>query len=227
MSETPTAPSATDGSGTAVSALARRRQQVTDVLCRAFADDGLDMDGLEQRLDAANRAQSLEQLDRLIADLPAPGGAAEARSARSSEPPPAPTLRRRLGSVVAILGGVSRTGRWTPPEHLIAVGCLGGAELDYREVELPAGGGRITAIAFMGGVDIIVPPGLRVEVDGVALLGGFGHEDSDPLPTATVGPVLRIDGVAIMGGVEVSIRVAGESAKDARRRRRHERRRRR
>jgi hypothetical protein len=75
-----------------------------------------------------------------------------------------------------------------------------------------------------GGVDIIVPPGMNVESHGIALMGAFEHVgDSvhDPDPHA---PTLRITGVALMAGVEITVRHAGETARDARRRRKLERR---
>jgi hypothetical protein len=73
-----------------------------------------------------------------------------------------------------------------------------------------------------GGVEVIVPPGMNVESHGIGILGGFEHApDRSPDPTA---PTLRVTGLAVMGGVDITVRHAGESARDARRRRRQERR---
>jgi hypothetical protein len=72
-------------------------------------------------------------------------------------------------------------------------------------------------------VEIIVPPNLNVESHGIGIMGGFDHNAKymeQPDPTA---PTVRISGVALMGGVEVTVRHAGESARDARQRRRAER----
>jgi hypothetical protein len=81
---------------------------------------------------------------------------------------------------------------------------------------------ELTIFALWGGVEVIVPPGMNVESHGVGLLGGFEHAaESTPDPRA---PTLRVTGVALMGGVDITVRHAGESARDARRRRRQERR---
>ena len=53
----------------------------------------------------------------------------------------------------------------------------------------------------MGGVDIIVPPGMRVDNQGFAFMGGFEDHTDEPLQEG--GPRLVIKGFAMMGGVEV------------------------
>lgn len=114
--------------------------------------------------------------------------------------------------VVAILGGSRKVGRWRPPPHMHAVAFWGGVVLDLRDAILPDGRFEVSAFAVMGGVDIIVPPGLPVEVNGVALLGGFdqaaetayGDDDED-------GPRLVVSGFALMGGVSVKLRAPDDA----------------
>ena len=61
--------------------------------------------------------------------------------------------------------------------------------------------------AFMGGVQIRVPPWIRVEVHGSGFMGGFekrlASKGEGPAPDA---PLLRIRGFALMGGVDVRVR---------------------
>jgi hypothetical protein len=130
--------------------------------------------------------------------------------------------------VVAILGGATRKGRWTPARTNYALAVMGGAELDFREAVLAPGVTDVQVFAMWGGIDIIVPPGMRVESHGLALMGGFDHvEDVREGPDDPDAPLLRITGVALMGGVEVTFRHPGESSREARRRVRAERKRRR
>jgi hypothetical protein len=113
--------------------------------------------------------------------------------------------------VVAILGGSRKVGRWRPPPHLHAVAFWGGVVLDLRDAILPEGRFEVSAFAVMGGVDIIVPPDLPVETNGIALLGGFdqaaetayGDDDEG-------GPRLVVSGFALMGGVSVKLRAPDE-----------------
>jgi hypothetical protein len=57
----------------------------------------------------------------------------------------------------------------------------------------------------------------------MGIMGGFDHAADRGAPDP-LAPTLRISGVALMGGVDITVRNPGESARDARRRRRHERR---
>jgi hypothetical protein len=64
-----------------------------------------------------------------------------------------------------------------------------------------------------------------VECSGVGIMGGFDHREDASGMTDLNAPVLRITGLAIMGGVEVRVRLPGESRRDANRRVRAERKR--
>jgi hypothetical protein len=204
--------------------LEQTRERVVADLCRAFAEEQVDADVLQERLDLAQRATSLAELTALTADLPA------ARPNDVPAPFPADATAVALpgqaaGSqlLVAVMGGAVRRGAWSPPPSLNVLAVMGGAELDFRDARM----GPLTQVnifACMGGVEIVVPPGVRVEVNGIALMGGFDHRamsGSTPPPGA---PVLRIGGFALMGGVEVSVRLPSETARDARDRIREERR---
>jgi hypothetical protein len=70
----------------------------------------------------------------------------------------------------------------------------------------------------MGGVQLIVPPTLSVEVSGAAICGGFGHVERIAAQADPDRPVLRVRGVAVFGGVAVETRLPGESERDADRR---------
>ena len=53
----------------------------------------------------------------------------------------------------------------------------------------------------MGGIEITVPEGLAVHVDGMGIFGGFDQKAEGPGQPGA--PVLRIKGAALFGGVEV------------------------
>ena len=81
---------------------------------------------------------------------------------------------------------------------------LGGVDLDLRQARLAPEGATVTATAVLGGVEILVPPDWRVSMSGTPVLGGIEdarelrHETDDP-----AAPVLSIDAMAILGGVEI------------------------
>src|SRR5690606_14145408 len=106
----------------------------------------------------------------------------------------------------------------------------GGAELDFRDARFRPGVTEVFIFATMGGVAMIVPPGLAVDTSGIAIMGAFEHRDQhmDRVPDADGdAPSLKVRSFVMMGGVEVSVRMPGESARDASRRIKAERNRRR
>ena len=104
------------------------------------------------------------------------------------------------------------------------IAVMGGVELDFREALLPRGVTELKVYAIMGGVEVIVPPDLNVESHGIGIMGGFDHAGNEMQHPDPNAPVLRVSGIALMGGVDIKVRHPGESARDARRRRRQERR---
>ena len=209
----------------------RGREQAVDRLCEAFADDALAVEEFEMRIEMAHRAETAEQLRVLLADLPASNSKAVTPADRTANrPAPLPSVDRLEGLhvperalIMGAMGGASRKGRWVPARRTTAIGIMGGVALDMREAVLPPGVTEIHCFAMWGGVEIVVPPGVSVECDGVGIMGGFEHRHETELLADPDAPVIRVRGVAIMGGVEVSSRYAGESARDARKRLREER----
>lgn len=196
--------------------LEQTRERTIAELCRGFAQEHIDADQLQSRLDEAQRASTVDQLRALVVDLPA---------VPASEPPASagtqlahPTQLSPQQTVVAVMAGACRRGAWTPSRRLNVIAVMGGAELDFREARIPAGITELNVFAWMGGVEVVVPPGVRVEMNGIALMGGFEEHSRTVEPPPPDAPVLRIGGFALMGGVDVSVRHPGESARDARRR---------
>jgi hypothetical protein len=207
--------------------LAQRRDAAIALLGQRFAEDLLEVDELEARLDLAHRATTLAELERVVADLeppapaPAPGAAIDAPTALAltrDDP-----TRAETRSLWAVFGGLERKGRWQVPRRLAIRCVMGGAELDFREADFGPGVTELRLHCLMGGVDIVVPPWLQVDVDMSAILGGVDNRSRvSPEPDAG-RPILRITGLAMMGGVDVKTRLPGESWRDARRREKAER----
>jgi hypothetical protein len=176
-------------------------------LSAQFANDRLSMDEFEERLERAYKAVSLAQLSSVLADLPARAGAlsggATPMLVPSSDVPP-------RGVMIAVLGATERKGSWIVPRHLKVFAFMGGAELDLREARFGPGVTEIDVTVIMGGVEIILPPGVRVESFGAALMGGFEAQAGDATALSPLNPVVRLSGMALMGGVETKTRPPGE-----------------
>jgi hypothetical protein len=181
------------------SELGALRAQAIAVVQEAFEADLIEVDELESRLELAKTSSSRFELEGLIA--------------RSAPPRPAPAEPSRAaarlpgrGTALAILGSSRKTGRWQVPRTLTAVAALGSVTLDFRDASL---GEHTTLRAFaaMGSVEIIVPPEVTLEADGIGILGAFG----DSAGASAAGPRVRVTGVALLGAVEVTVRAADGS----------------
>jgi len=181
------------------------RERVVEALSEHFAHDHLSLDDLETRMARVYSASTPAEVESLLDGLPALATGAPVPAV--AEPnAPAPKLRER---VVAIMSGIVRRGLWRIPRRLRVVAIMGGVQLDLREAELPPGVTEIRAFIFMGGLDVRVPPGVRLETDGVAIMGGFEEKLLDAGATGRDAPVVRVTGIAIMGGVSAQVQAVG------------------
>src|SRR5262249_15186129 len=140
----------------------QERNEAVQCLQTAFAEGRLTDEEFDTRVRAALTARTQAELMRLLADLPG-------SQARPAPVGPLSTL------VMAVLGGAERRGRWRVPDHCTAVAMMGGCVLDLRAAQLGAPVTTITVVTIMGGVEVIVPPGVRVEMHGVPIMGGWSN----------------------------------------------------
>ncbi len=78
----------------------------------------------------------------------------------------------------------------------------GGGTLDLRRATLDPAGASLTLRAVFGGFRLVVPATWRVELNTISVFGGIG-DTRDHERIETDGPVLRIDGFAIFGGIGI------------------------
>ena len=123
------------------------RDAVIELLKERTADGTLTLDELAERVDGALRARTRADLDAVTVDL----------AGRRTAPA---TRRSATSTVVSVMAGAGRKGRWRCGERLVAVAVMGGCQIDFRGAEIDADEVHVTAIAVMGGIDIVVPEGI-------------------------------------------------------------------
>ena len=174
------------------------RHRVAEILREAAGEGRLEIDELDQRLEATYAARTYADLVPITHDLPA--GLAVPASREPSRVVPGPDVERH----VAILGGLDRKGGWVVPRQLSVFAMMGGADLDLREAKFAAQEVTITISCFMGGAQITVPPHVNVVMEGTGIMGGYsGPGTRVPAEVDASSPTVRVRGVAIWGGVSV------------------------
>jgi len=116
-----------------------------------------------------------------------------------------PFLTSKSGATwyVNLLGGTKRRGPWRMPPDMRVVGPLGGANLDLSEAQM-SGPTVLTKISLIGGVSLLVPADMDVEVEGFALFGGVRIEPSHRAGPATRS--IKVRHYGLVGGVHVQRR---------------------
>jgi hypothetical protein len=108
-------------------------------------------------------------------------------------------------TTIAVLGGIRLAGRLRLPRRLIHITMLGGMDLDLSQAELTSAQLDIVKVSLLGGVQLVVPADVRVEVRRFVLLGGK-HIERRP-ESSTSASIVRVRSFGLIGGVRV--RVAG------------------
>ncbi|MFC4051782.1 DUF1707 domain-containing protein [Actinomadura syzygii] len=182
------------------------RERVAQVLRDAAGDGRLTLAELDERLDAVYAAKTYADLAPITRDLPSPGDAAPPPSAPVSGAPDrrpvegAPSWSTGIG----VMSGFRRSGVWNVPRRFRAFAFWGGGKIDLREARFTEPVTTITALALMGGFEIIVPDDVTVHVNGIGIMGGFDQRASGPgVPGA---PTVVVRGFAFWGGVGVKRR---------------------
>ncbi|MFE1878960.1 DUF1707 SHOCT-like domain-containing protein [Streptomyces diastatochromogenes] len=205
------------------------RERVAEVLRDALAEGRLDMEEFEERLEATYKARTYAELTPITRDLPAGGAVAPAPVSFTKEPVQSGSWAGRIvggeGSstgAVAVMSGFQRKGRWTVPKKFTAFAFWGGGEIDLREADFADREVHINCVAIMGGMQVIVPPGVEVVVRGIGVMGGFEHP-RDGGPAEPGAPRVVIGGFAFWGGVGVERKVTRAEQKRLKEQRRQER----
>jgi hypothetical protein len=179
------------------------REQVATLLSTAHAEGRLTREEHDERIDHLMAAKTFDDLIPITRDLVVVG-------TPSAVATPQPTSRFTIDTtgqnpdsdkMIAIFGGVTRSGRWRVRKNIQALALFGGMDLDLRNAIFEAPVVEISGFWCFGGLDIKVPEGIDVRDQTAGVFGGTDIRDiGDPAPGA---PTLVIKGMTLFGGVTV------------------------
>jgi hypothetical protein len=179
--------------------LAAHRATVESRLADAFANDIVDVDDFEQRMQRAQHCVSLAELDELVTDLPAVTASLANKTADNS----LVVASSSSANLRTLLASNERRGAWTAAATMRVRTTLGSTVLDFRDAVLTAAVTEIRLRVVLGNVEIIVPPNFLVDVDVSAMLGSANGGGSTQ--TTQGAPRLRIVGRVLLGSLEVNV----------------------
>lgn len=80
---------------------------------------------------------------------------------------------------------------------------FGGFEVDLTRADIDGPTAVIDASALLGGGEIRVPPGWLIEIQGIAILGGYTDETHQEISDPATAKRLIVKGIAALGGVVI------------------------
>jgi class 3 adenylate cyclase len=158
----------------------------------------LTLDEFSDRVGRALEARTRGDLESVMAHLPP--------TSTAVEPAGSDVQSRKVRRWhIAIMSGHDTKGRWRIGGRTNAIAIMGGCEMDLRRAEIEGPEIVITALAFWGGIKILVPEGFDVDLEGISIMGGRSMRLRD-VPLIPGSPRIRVRGFAVMGGIEVRSR---------------------
>jgi hypothetical protein len=190
------------------------RDRVVALLRLHCTEGRISLDEFSDRVGLVYAAASSAELDRVVHDLPVPW-----RDDPSSRPTAAVDVtthgrkrrRKPMRAIVAVFSESAKRGRFRLDDESAAIAVFGECLVDLSDALIEAPEVVVTAVAVFGEVTVIVPEGIHVEIEGMAVFGErrFDVRGEAPVPGS---PVVVVKAYALFG--EVLVR----SRRDTRRR---------
>ena len=166
----------------------QERERTGEMLREATVEGRLTLDEFSERYTLAQRARTRGELDLIVRDLPSLG---------------APAGRIPPAKVTAILSGVERTGAWRLGPSTTVTSILGSCKLDLRQSTISSDHTTLDVHVVFGSLELIVPPGVDVDIGAAAILSGREMKLSRPISLSGTKPLIRITGSVFCGSIIV------------------------
>ncbi|MFJ6794622.1 DUF1707 domain-containing protein [Streptomyces sp. NPDC091268] len=173
------------------------RDRIAQILADALAEGRLDAEEHSERLDSLYALKTVGELELLVRDLPAPGGAAREAAFAAGGPAGGPAE-----TVVAVCSSSARRGRWRPGAHTRAVSVMGDITIDLTEAVFEQQVTEINVTCVLGNVEILVPENVTLRGYGNGVLGNFEVHGVGRAVTDPQAPVVIVRGFALLGNIE-------------------------
>lgn len=172
----------------------RDREYAVARLRRASGEGVLDLDEFSDRVALVYAARTHAELADLAADLPPEDPVSDAGFAPVEQ-------------TTAVCSSERQGGPWRPAPVTRALAVLGTCRLDFTEAQL-APDTEVEATTVFGGVDILVPDGVKVELTGWVFAGSKHYRVRNGTGAGgdADGPRLHVRARGAFGGVTVRSR---------------------
>ncbi len=173
------------------------RDHVITLLNTAQAEGRLTPAERDDRIAAARRAETFDDLVPLTRDLVSPTGPAARPVVNYDED----NASQAADQIVAIFAGTTRKHTWRVRRNTSILAMFGGVDLDLTQATFESHELTFNVFCLFGGVDVVVPPGTDVDSQVIAVFGG--SDVGKLVPPDPSAPRLVVKGFCGFGGVNV------------------------
>ena len=176
------------------------REAVVTRLQTAVGEGRIDLDEFSQRVDAAYRVTTTEELAPLLADLPAPAAAYPAVGEVVGDRGPA--------TVGSVFGDIRLTATTVVPERASTV--FGDVRIDLRGLRTSVETVHLRLGTVFGDVEVIVSEGVAAEIEGWTVFGDRRTELA-AVPRLAGTPRVVVQARTVFGDLRLRSLAPGES----------------
>ncbi|AFG38682.1 DUF1707 SHOCT-like domain-containing protein [Spirochaeta africana] len=176
------------------SPLTERREQAIDLLTRCYADEYLDTEEFEHRIDRVNAAGSIRRLEQELADLPSQYQLPVVGGQRAAAATGIPQ------SVTNVMGDRHCGSELIESAHVNTFNLMGDTVFDLRELPIPPGEMRLNVTCIMGDIKILLPQGVGLDNRINTLMADFKVKGN---AGETGSSSLCLTGFALMSDIKV------------------------
>lgn len=167
----------------------KERDEVVHKLQQAFLDGQLEDSELEERISIALKARTKEQLYQLLKDI------YQITVHQHNE--------TQKETSLALFSGIERGGIFHVPQKFRCMAVFGGSKIDFSKAIFSSLVTELRLTAVFGGIEIILPPKMRIFLNQRPIVGGIiAHFSKEELPSDA--PSIHIRAAAILGGIEIN-----------------------
>ncbi|MFC9587751.1 DUF1707 domain-containing protein [Streptomyces yangpuensis] len=196
------------------------RDRIAQILGDALAEGRLTAEEHSERLDTLYAVKTVGELEVLVGDLPAPGGAHAAPQPASASTYPG-AVGPAAETIVAVCSSSSRKGRWRPGAHTRAVSVMGDITIDLTQAVFEQQVTEINVTSVLGNVEILVPENVTLRGYGSGVLGNFDVRGESRGETDPQAPVVIVRGFSLLGNIEARPRMGARLVDLANKPRKH------
>ena len=181
------------------------REEVIDKLIYHYSHGVISAEAFERRLDKAMASQNHQEIADLASDL-----TMQVDGDYTREKEKKLNINYSAGdvpdneTVINIMGGSDRSGRWKVPAEIRVLNIMGGSDIDFTDAEFTTPNVTIKTLCIMGGIDIKVPENVNVVTKAFCLMGGL--DNKAPSIADRQAPTITVEGFVLMGGVDIGLK---------------------